>query len=247
MAHAIAGILLDLGETLLTFGQVNVPELFKEGSRLAYEHLRGLGHDLPPFERYHRRKLLAIRWAYVRIHATGRELDSLQLLRRMHRRLGVELSREEAVELAALWYEPLSRHAVVEPGAAGLLRDLRDRGIVLGIVSNTFVPAEVLDRHLQRVGLLDLLPVRVYSCQTVHRKPHRRIFQAALQRGRLAAAQTLFVGDRPWADIRGANRAGLISVLKDPHGRKRTWFWRPRHRIARLEELRGILDQYNRQ
>ena len=244
MSHAIAGILLDLGETLLTFGKVDVPALFEEGSRLAYERLRGLGHRLPTFPRYHRRKLLAIRWAWARSHATGRELDVLSLLRRMHRRLGVELTREQAVELAALWYEPLSRKASVEDGTAELLRGLRDRGIVLGVVSNTFIPAEVLDRHLEREGLLDLLPLRVYSCQTIHRKPHRRIFQAALERGGLAAERTLFVGDKTWADIRGANRAGLISVLKDPTGRKRTWLWRPHHRIARLSDLRGIVDRY---
>jgi HAD superfamily hydrolase (TIGR01509 family) len=246
MAHAIAGILLDLGETLLTFGKVDVPALFDEGSRLVYDHLRNLGHSLPPFRRYHRRKLLAIRWSYARGRILGREFDCLELLRGMHRKMGIELSREQALELAGMWYEPLGRMAVVEPGSADLLRGFRDQGLTLGLVSNTFVPAEVLDRHLEREGLLDLLPIRVYSCQVTYRKPDLRIFQVALERARLAAAQTLFVGDSVLADVRGANRAGLISVLKEPPGTRRLWRFGPRHRIARLAELRGIVEQYNR-
>jgi HAD superfamily hydrolase (TIGR01509 family) len=245
MAPRISGILLDLGETLLSFGKVDLPSLFDEGSRLVYEHLRKLGHRLPPFYRYHRYKLLAIRWRYAIGRAVGREFDCLQLLRSMHSGLGIELSREQAVELAGMWYEPLGRVAVVEEGTADLLKSFRDQGLTLGVVSNTFVPAEVLDRHLQRAGLLDLLPVRVYSCRETWRKPDVRIFQAALERTHLAAAETLFVGDSVLADIRGANRAGLISVLKEPPGTWRLWRFGPRHRIARLEELRGIVRKYN--
>jgi HAD superfamily hydrolase (TIGR01509 family) len=244
MAQPIAGILLDLGETLLTFGKVDAPRLFEEGSRLAYDRLRELGFPLPSFRRYHCCKLLAIRWAYCRGHALGRELDAIRLLRRMHRRLGMRFSRELAMELASLWYEPLRRRASVEPGTARLLRDFRDSGLVLGLVSNTFVPAHVLESHLASEGLLEFLPVRVYSCDTIYRKPHPRIFRAALERTGLDPARTLYVGDRPWFDVHGANRVGMISVLKDPGGRRRTWFWRPRHRIARLEELRGIVEGY---
>jgi HAD superfamily hydrolase (TIGR01549 family) len=246
MAHRISGILLDLGETLLTFGKVDVPVLFREGSRLAYHHLRKMGYHVPSFRRYHHGKLSAIRWSYAKGRALGREFDCLKLLRGMHLRMGIDLSREQAVELAGMWYEPLGRMATVEEGTADLLKGFRDQGLKLGIVSNTFVPAEVLDRHLERVGLIGLLPVRVYSCQEIYRKPDSRIFRAALERTHLAAAETLFVGDSVLADIRGANRVGLISVLKEPPGTWKLWRFGPRHRIARLAELRGIVEQYNR-
>jgi HAD superfamily hydrolase (TIGR01509 family) len=246
MAHGIAGILLDLGETLLTFGRVDVPALFREGSRLAYDHLCRAGHKLPPFGRYHRSKLFAIRYSYVRGRLAGREFDVLALLRRMHRRLGIDLSLQQALELAGMWYEPLGRMAVVERGTIETLTDLRGRGLTLGLVSNTFIPADVLDEHLRREGLIDLLPTRVYSSRLIYRKPDRRIFEAALQQARLPAARTLFVGDSLLADIRGANRAGLISVLKDSSERKWLWRFRPRHRIARIEELRRIVEEYDR-
>lgn len=244
MANAITGILLDLGETVLNFGEVDVPSFFEEGSRAAYEHLRGRGHKLPPFRRYHLAKLLSIRWAYIKSRATDREFDAVRLLIRLHRTLRISLSREEAMSLAAMWYEPISRIAIVEKGIAGLLAEFRDQGIKLGVVSNTFIPAEILDRHLAREGLLDLLPIRVYSCQVGYRKPHRRIFEEAIRRAQVDPARTLFVGDSVLADVRGANRAGLISVLKDPGHRKKAWFFRPRHRIEKLDELRDIVRQY---
>jgi len=245
MAQPIAGILLDLGETVLTFGKVDVPALFEEGSRMAYDHLSRQGRKLPPFRRYHWAKLLAIRWAYIRSRATDREFDAVDLLRRLHRRLGIDLSPEGALELAGMWYAPLSRLAVVEKGTAEVLAGFRARGLTVGVVSNTFIPASILDAHLRREGLIDLLPIRVYSCEVTWRKPHRRIFEAALARGRLEAARTLFVGDSMLADIRGANRAGLISVLKDPLGRKRCWPFRPRHRIRRLDEIQRIVEEYD--
>ena len=131
------------------------------------------------------------------------------------------------------------------PEVIRTLGGLRDDGLKLGIVSNTFIPAEVLDRHLQSECLLELLPIRVYSCDVGFRKPRPQIFRAALSRSGLAAGQTLFVGDNMRADIYGANRMGMISVLKDPLGRHRRSRIRPRHRICRLAELRGIVARYN--
>ena len=91
----------------------------------------------------------------------------------------------------------------------------------------------------------DLLPVRIYSCDAICRKPSLDIFQLALRRAQLEPGQTMFVGDSLEADIEGANQAGMISVLKDPQGRHRHSRIQPRHRIRRLTELREILRQYN--
>jgi putative hydrolase of the HAD superfamily len=115
----------------------------------------------------------------------------------------------------------------------------------LGLVSNTFVPGQTLDRHLAESKLLDLLPVRIYSCDAIHRKPSPEIFQLALRRTQLEPGQTMFVGDSLEADIEGANLAGMISVLKDPQDRHRHSRIQPRHRIRRLSELRDLVRQYN--
>ncbi len=236
---------MDLGETILHFGRVDIPKLFEAGSGLAYAHLKGLGVGLPEFIKYHRRKLRAIRWSYFKSRITGREFNALDVLTRLNKRIGIALTPEQTLELAALWYEPLGRCATVEQESIATLEALRASGLKLGVISNTFIPAEVLDRHLKREGLLDLLPYRVYSCQIGYRKPHPRIFQKALDLAGLSPGETLFVGDSPKADVVGARRMGMISVLKDPIGRHARCRIEPDHRIERLHELPGIIAKYN--
>ena len=245
MAQRIKGILFDLGNTLLDFGRVDIPSLFEAGARLAYEHLQSLGCRVPPFAKYHHRQLWAVRWNVFKSRIARREFNSLELIVRQARRMGFSLTRQQALEEAWLWYKPLSQCSSKEEGLVELLEEFQRLGLLLGLVSNTFIPGEVLDRHLEAEGLLDLLSVRVYSCQVRYRKPHPKIFAAALDRCRLRADETLFVGDSLKADVYGANRAGMISVLKDPGGARRRSGISPRHRIRALAELPALVSRYS--
>jgi len=246
MAQRIKGIFFDFGDTLLDVGQVDRFSLFEAGSQLAYDYLRSLNKPVPSFGRYHRRQLWAVRWHYFKSRLTRREFNALDVIGKLAAGMGHDLTFEQTVELACLWYEPLSRSMTVEDGLAEMLVHLRDQGLTLGVISNTFVPSQALDRHLARLGLLVLLPVRVYSCDVRFRKPHANIFSIALERAALAADEALFVGDSLEADIRGANRAGMISVLKDPADRHHRSRIKPKHRIRKLAELPSIIAAYNR-
>ena len=97
---------------------------------------------------------------------------------------------------------PRRRRADVAP----TLRTLRDAGVRMGLVSNTFIAGGVHDRHLADAGLLEYLPVRVYSCEFGYPKPNPRIFREALRRLNAPAAETLFVGDLVKVDMAGAAR-----------------------------------------
>lgn len=245
MTQRIRGIFFDLGETLLDFGKVDVGDLFQVGSRLAYDYLDELGQPLPTFERYNRMQSRAVKWRYFLSRVTRREFNALELIDRLAKRLGQTITPDDALELAWRWYQPLSETATLEDGLRPALLALRRKGLALGLISNTFIPAKVLDRHLAQENLLDLLPTRIYSCSVGYRKPDRRIFQTALDRVSLAAAETLFVGDSLRADIKGANRMGMISVLKDPADRPRRSRIRPGHRIRRIADLLDIVERYN--
>jgi putative hydrolase of the HAD superfamily len=240
----IKGILFDLGNTLLDFGPVDTRALFRQGAELAYAYLRRQGQPVPAFHHFHGRQLWALRWRYFFSRLRGREFDSLKVLQAISRSMGQTLTPEQAVEVAWLWYEPLSRCATIEPRLHQMLEDFHRQHLRLGLVSNTFVPAAVLDRHLAKLRLLDYFDVRVYSCDVSFRKPHRRIFQAALERLQLPAEEVIFVGDSPSADIAGANKAGMISVLKDPTGVHRRRRPQPTHRIGSLAELPALVAGY---
>jgi len=241
----IKGILFDLGDTLLDFGRVDVLSLFESGARQAYEYLKTHKLPLPPFAKYHRQQLWAIRWSYLKSRLTRREFNALDIIGRLSLRMGHDLTHQQTLELAWLWYEPLGRCAKIEEGVLSMLEEFRVAGLTLGLVSNTFVPGEVIDRHLLREGLLHYLPVRVYSCDVRWRKPNPNIFAAALDQAGLKPGQSLFVGDSLQCDIDGANHTGMISVLKDPSDAHLSSSIQPRHRIHHLVELKDIVARYN--
>lgn len=244
MQRRVRGILFDLGDTLLDFGHLDVPSLFEAGAKLAYDYLKDLGHALPAFAKYHRQQLWAIRWNYFKSRFTRREFNVLEILGNLSAKMGNRISEQEAIELAWLWYRPLSQCATAEDGMHEMLAEFRDAGLKLGIISNTFVPGAILDRHLAEENLLDLLPVRVYSCNVRFRKPQREIFEIALEQSGLKASETMFVGDSIRADIHGPNDLGMISILKDPSDKHANASSGADHRIRRLAELTDIVAGY---
>ena len=243
---AIQGIFFDLGNTLLDFGRLDMVLLFRRGAKRAYAYLQELDQPLPAFRRFYRRQLWAVRWRYLLSRLTGREFNSLDVLSGISQAMGQSVSEDQMQELAWRWYEPLCERASVEDCLPGILEGFRERGLALAIVSNTFVPGQVLDRHLTQAGLIEYFPTRIYSCDVSYRKPDRRIFDIALERAGVSAGEALFVGDSLKADIAGALRAEMISVLKDPTEKKRRRGIEPAHRIASLAQLPGILAGYDR-
>lgn len=242
----IKGILFDLGDTLLDFGPVDTRRLFAEGARLAYSYLRGLGQPVPPFRWFQWRQLWAIRWHYLKSRLTRREFNSLDVLGQHSAKMGQTLTPAQTLELAWLWYEPLAECAAMEEGLHELLSAFRSDGLAMAVVSNTFVPGQVLNRHLSQLGLLEYFAATVYSCDVVYRKPHPQIFRIVLEKLGVPAEEAMFVGDSLSVDVAGAARLGMVSVLKDPTGVKSSPGIRPTHRIARLDELVGIVAAHNK-
>jgi len=219
----IKAVLFDLGNTLINFHNANIVEAFRAGAKTSYDYLAGLGISMPDFARYHRHQLWAIRFTYAISYLTGREFNSRDLLARVSRKLGIDVPPEHLDELTWRWYEPLSNQSQCEPNVHQVLQQLQQLSVKLAIVSNTFVPGSSLDRHLDREGLLEFFPVRIYSCEVGVRKPKKKIFQLALQQTQTLPHETVFVGDIYRVDIRGAQRAGLLAVQKiaDPAAKPR--------------------------
>ena len=135
-----------------------------------------------------------------------------------------------------------------EPGMKEALAALTERGVRLGCVSNAFMTGADLGRIMDERGLGPYLELTVSSCEVGYRKPHPAIYQAALDAFGVAAADTIFVGDRLDADVEGPAALGLGTVLtrqyrdEDPANGTR-----PDHVIDHLSELpayvEGLLGQ----
>jgi putative hydrolase of the HAD superfamily len=247
MTRRLQGILFDFGDTLVDWGKVDVLAHFEEGAKSAYAYLESINQPMPEFEKYHRQQLWAVRWRYLLSFFSGRDFNSLDLIDHLAEALGHNLTDEQLEELAWQWYEPVSLCGRVEPGLKETIESIRDQGLTIGLISNTFIPNTVLDRHLEQLGILDLFPMRIYSCTQDFRKPDRRIFQLALDNLGLKAEESLYIGDSVRNDVFGSNRMGMVSVLKDITGRKRPWLKKnkPAHTVGSVAELPAVIAQYN--
>jgi HAD superfamily hydrolase (TIGR01549 family) len=239
----LRAILFDLGDTLIDFEPMDTRAVFRQAAAATYQFLRDRGHVLPEFDVYCRRQFRAVRWAYFWAKVRSREFNSLHLLRRFCAEMGIELDEAPLLELAWLWYAPLTEHSSSEEDLYATLAGLRRAGYKMGLVSNTFVAGPVHDRHLELHGLLEFFPVRVYSSDTGYRKPDRRIFHIALARMGVRAEEALFVGDLVKTDVVGARNVGMKTVLKQP------WGTAPRHGLAdcvirQVSDLPGVLDKF---
>src|SRR5439155_21717892 len=89
---------------------------------------------------------------------------------------------------------------------------LHERGLKTGLVSNAMDPPWILLRDLEEQELATRLDAVVFSSEIGVRKPRPEIFRAALERLEVAAEDALFVGDRLYADVRGARDIGMRTV-----------------------------------
>ena len=240
----IKAVLFDLGETLLDFGKVNKAQVFHQGAQLTHEFLKSRGQPVGSFRCYYWRNMIALRFRHFLSNITGRDFNALVLLRKVGTKKGIKLTNEQWQNLTWLWYEPLSRIAKTEPNITETLTSLKKLGLKLGIVSNTFVNAGSLDKHLRQLGLLDFFGVRLYSCDFEFRKPDTRIFKIAAERIGEIPENILFVGDHIDKDIKAAARAGMQAILKVASANTKK-IPKAVRKIERLSELPAFIERIN--
>lgn len=137
------------------------------------------------------------------------------------RRMVRSLSGRTLPNIGEMCARPLMAKGRLFDDSLPALRALRDRGYRLGLVSNTpwGTPDYLWVGQLERFALAPLFDAACFSSDVGFRKPDARIFQTALDRLGVPARRALFVGDDPGADIVGAARMGLRTVLIVREGR----------------------------
>jgi putative hydrolase of the HAD superfamily len=116
--------------------------------------------------------------------------------------------------ILASYVDAWEPHTFTDPDAPELLAHLRDRGIGVGVLSNTMWPRSWHEDVFRRDGVLDLIDGAVYSSEIDWNKPHRLAFEAAMTAiGVTEPASCVFVGDRPYDDVFGAQSIGMRAVL----------------------------------
>ena len=116
------------------------------------------------------------------------------------------------VEVARQIYEQwaVNHHFEIYDDAEPGLRRLQARGLTVGVISNSHRSLDAFRDHFSLTGLIH---VSVSSAEHGYLKPHRSIFDAALERAGVRAAESMMVGDSLKHDVEGALKAGMQAVL----------------------------------
>ena len=174
-----------------------------------------------------------------------------ELCRRIAKRHGMELTPEQGDELWEAWnLGGLFMNREAYPDVVPTLTALRDRGFRLASVTNRGYSGPDFWEEVRQLGLDELFETIVVSCDVGYLKPHPRIFEIALQRLGVEAAECLMVGDDLRADVEGPKTLGMMAVWRRPpankrvesptDGRAREAMVRPDYAVDQMAELLGL-------
>jgi HAD superfamily hydrolase (TIGR01509 family) len=121
------------------------------------------------------------------------------------------ISNEIVHEASMCFAREFERYVHLDADAIPLLTKLK-RTHKLGIVSNFAIP-EWVQILLEKLSLTDFFDTIIISGTVNRRKPSEEIFQKALKAIGVDASKTVFVGDTPNIDVKGAKIAGMKTVL----------------------------------
>jgi FMN phosphatase YigB (HAD superfamily) len=96
-------------------------------------------------------------------------------------------------------------------GCREALLILKQRGFILGIISDTIYPLEWKMQRLAKAGVAELIDVVACSTDLGMHKPDPAFYRYALQQAQLTPDQSAFVGHDA-KELRGARRAGMMTV-----------------------------------
>jgi len=128
--------------------------------------------------------------------------------------------------------------------AQRVLQTLRQAGIITGVVTNGYATTQ--RRKVAYHELEEKVDFVLVGEEVGSHKPHPAIFAEALRRAGTHPAETLFVGDMPANDIKGALDAGMHAALYDIGGkwhdiRETKGAPSPTYTIKSLSEVLGIV------
>ena len=150
------------------------------------------------------------------------------------RKLGIETDAER---IAARVYQEFGDPGrwIAYPDVLPAFMRLRERGLVLGLISNW---DDRLQKLIAGMGLASELGTIVSSADVGLHKPDPRIFELACERLSVEPENAAHVGDHYYADIVGSRAVGMRPVLIDRHADSRAW--RPGF-VVTLEDLERAL------
>jgi putative hydrolase of the HAD superfamily len=202
----IDAVVFDWGGTLSVYVDIDMVDMWRMAAR----------HLAPEREEELCAKMVLVEAeAWARVAVDQHSFTLAQLLAQASEAVGLDVASAVLEEASRHHLDAWTPHIRHDPEAAGVLRALVERGLKIGMLSNTHWPREFHEHFLDRDGLAGLIDARLYTSELPWSKPHPSAFGAVLKALEVAdPARAVFVGDRPYDDVYGAQQAGLRGVLR---------------------------------
>jgi putative hydrolase of the HAD superfamily len=127
--------------------------------------------------------------------------------------LFTEAGLDHDPDLLDAYYDFWVPHTATDPEAGPLFEALHERGIKVGVLSNTIWPREWHRGFFERDGVLNLIDGDVYTSEIPWTKPSHKAFEAAMAAvGVIDANRCVYVGDRLFDDVWGAHQVGMRAI-----------------------------------
>ncbi|GAB4572213.1 MAG: HAD family hydrolase [Anaerolineae bacterium] len=255
---ALRAVIFDMGETLLHYHPPDADPkqgwkaMESLGADAMRRYLQERGYSVPPEDEARSRNFAVMEYYWRQI---GQEKTVNPQLRAMLRDVLVSWGLpDEALQdgllddVMTVYVAPVQAYVRPVEGAAETLAALQQQGYRLGLFSNTVWPGAFHQEDLARWGLADYLACAFFSADVGVWKPAPRAFLTVLETLDTAPEDALYIGDHPYFDVYGAQRAGLRGVWK------RSDEWDPRQMqgleitpdatVERLPELLEVVASW---
>lgn len=133
-------------------------------------------------------------------------------------------------------------HCTPFPHMEYVLQELKNRGLLLGMITNGFTKFQLL--NIRALDIEKYMDIILVSEQEGLKKPQAEIFLRALERLRVSPEESVYVGDHPENDVIGARNVGMHAIWK-----KDTFWGQPftdEHVIDDLQELLSKINIFQR-
>lgn len=125
---------------------------------------------------------------------------------------GIDINGARHLRALGSYLDFWAPHTYADPDAKDVLAALKHRGYAVGVLSNTMWTSTHHNEVFARDDLDDYIDAAVYTSEIPVAKPHADAFRMILDALGLQPEEAVYVGDRIWDDVHGAQQVGMRAI-----------------------------------
>jgi putative hydrolase of the HAD superfamily len=209
----IKAVIFDVGETLCT----RAISIEKQEEIIAQEISNLLSKKGYSITKQSYQKLKNKIWGDWKenVKRSGEEFNLEDFLDHLLEQINIPAKDRQPLilEISKIIYKYDLKNVILKPTVKETLQKLRDRGYLLGVISNSSYSYDHVLRILEKLGIKDFFKVVLVSSHEGFAKPHVLIFKKALSLLNVQPEESIFIGDNPEVDLPGAKAIGMKAFL----------------------------------